>query len=145
MSGLLKNWIDESDENARLLAQADLILDASERILEAMERKLRELEKRKRALVHEKAAAVPTIVTGGVEQWAEIAASLAQIGDKMTPDELETAREIVHGYIGEVSVVEEGEGVFGYVRLAKPPAGYKAGAQDALPDLYLERIPLRLK
>ena len=39
MSGLLKNWIDESDENARLLAQESLILDASERILEEMERK----------------------------------------------------------------------------------------------------------
>jgi hypothetical protein len=51
----------------------------------------------------------------------------------------------VHGYIGEVSVVEEGDGVFGYVRLAKPRAGYKSGAQDAAPDLYLERIPLRLK
>jgi hypothetical protein len=51
----------------------------------------------------------------------------------------------VHGYVGEVSVVEEGEGMFGYARLAKPRAGYRCGAQDALPDLYLERIPLRLK
>ena len=73
---------------------------------------------------------VPPFVTGGAEQWTEIAANLARIGDKMTPDELEAARAIVHGYIGEVSVVEEGEGVFGYVRLAKPRAGYKSGAQE---------------
>ena len=95
--------------------------------------KLCELEKRKRALVQEKTAAVPTIVTGGAEAWTEIVASLAQVGDKMTPDELEAAREIVHGYVGELSVVEKGDGVFGYTRL-KSRAGYKSGAQSGHPS-----------
>jgi hypothetical protein len=107
--------------------------------------KLRELEKRKRMLAQERAATVPTIVTGGVEQWTEIAANLARIGDKMTPDELETAREIVHDYIGEVSVVEEGEGVFGYVRLAKPRAGYKSGAQEAVCSIPTVPVCVRVK
>ena len=39
MSDLLKNWIDESSENARLLCQEDLILDVTERVLECMEKK----------------------------------------------------------------------------------------------------------
>jgi hypothetical protein len=34
----------------------------------------------------------------------------------------------VHRHTGEVSVVDEGEGAFGYVRLAKPRTGYESGA-----------------
>jgi hypothetical protein len=37
----------------------------------------------------------------------------------------------VHRHTGEVSVVDEGEGAFGYVRLAKPRTGYESGAQEA--------------
>jgi hypothetical protein len=44
-------------------------------------------------------------------------------------DEIETARTILYDYIGEGSVVEEGEGVFGYVRLSAA-AGCKSGAQE---------------
>ena len=58
------------------------------------------------------------------------------------PDELETAREIVHDYIGEVSVAEEGDGVFGYVRLAKPRAGHKSDAQEAV---CIPTVPQRVR
>ena len=42
----------------------------------------------------------------------------------------------MHRHTGEVSVVDEGEGAFGYVRLAKPRTGkprtgYESGAQEA--------------
>ena len=38
--------------------------------------------------------------------------------DCAEPDELETARGILHQYNGEVSVLEDGESVFGYARLS---------------------------
>jgi hypothetical protein len=47
-------------------------------------------------------------------------------------------------------VIEEGEHIIaeidgGRLLTLAAPAGCNLGAQDALPDLYLERIPLRLK
>jgi len=37
----------------------------------------------------------------------------------------------VHRHTGEVSVVDEGEGAFGYVRLAKPRTGLNLVPQEA--------------
>ena len=59
-------------------------------------------------------------------------------------------RVAAHDLIGNVRVIEESEHIIAEIdggRLlmlgATPDVTY--GAQDTLPDLYIERIPLRLK
>lgn len=137
-----------TNHQAELAALERQIADLADTIVavgksDGLTAKLRELEKQKRALAHQPPP-VAVLMAGAADQWRDLVANLDQIGKYAQPDELELARTIVHDYIGEVSVVEDVAGVYGLVRMSNG-AGYKAGAQDALPDLYLERIPLRLK
>jgi len=58
------------------------------------------------------------------------------------PDEVETARGLLREIIGEVEIKEETDGVFAYTKL-NAISVYKAGAQNAAPELYLD--PIRLQ
>ena len=63
--------------------------------------------------------------------------NLENLGARAEPEELEIARAVVHDYLGEVTVVEESGGVFGYPRVTLV-SGYKSGAQGK--DLNLHGI-----
>jgi len=80
---------------------------------------------------------VPALTTGAADQWRELVANL----EYARPDEMEIARAVIHDYIGQVSVVEDVRGVYGLVRMSNG-AGYKSGAQEALPKLQRLRIVL---
>jgi site-specific DNA recombinase len=136
------------DPKVELAALDKQIADLADTIIavgksDVLTAKLRELEKQKRALAQQ-APRPAALLTGASDQWRELVTNLEHLGKYARPDEMELARAVIHDYIGEVSVIEDSRGVYGLVRMSNG-AGYKSGAQDALPDLYLERIPLRLK
>lgn len=95
---------------------------------EVLTAKLRELEKQKRTLAQQ-APRVPALTTGAADQWHELVTNLENLGKYARPDEMEIARTVIHDYIGEVSVVEDANGVYGLVRMSNG-AGYKSGAQE---------------
>jgi hypothetical protein len=85
-------------------------------------------EKQKRTLAQQ-APPVSVLMTGATDQWRELVTNLERLSKYAQPDELESARTILHDYIGEVSVVEDAKGVYGLVRVSNG-AGYKSGAQE---------------
>jgi DNA invertase Pin-like site-specific DNA recombinase len=110
---------------------------------DALTAKLRELEKQRRALLQ--ATAQPArIVPGAADQWHELVSKLEHLHQYATPDEMETARLILRESVAEVSIVEDEKGVYADTRMIVG-AGYKCGAEEPAPDLYLERTKLKDK
>ena len=68
-------------------------------------------------------------MTGAADQWRELVTNLENLSAYAKPDEMETARALLHDYIGEVSVVEEAGQVFACAKLSGA-VRYKSGAQE---------------
>ncbi len=58
------------------------------------------------------------------------------------PDEIDTARESIREIVGEVVVLEKEFHVFAYTKFNEN-MGFKSGAENPGPELYLD--PIRLK
>ena len=80
--------------------------------------------------------------TDAEERWEALIADLENLPDYAEPDEPEQARGLLREIIREIEVREEPDGVFANPKL-NAISGYKCGAEDALPDLYL--TPIKLK
>ncbi len=85
---------------------------------------------------------ISDLVNGTASQWRATLENLENLGKVAKPDEMEDARSALREIIGEIKVVEENNGVLAYPRLSEN-AVCRNGAEDPLPDLYIE--PIRLK
>ena len=68
------------------------------------------------------------LVTGAEGQWEALVADLENLREYATPDEVSSARGLLHEIIGEIEVKETTDGVFAYTRL-NVASGYKDGAE----------------
>ena len=117
--GMLSRQIDDLLETLIQIGKSD-----------ALTEKLRGLEKEKRELENIPTASVQRLVPNISDHWRDIVSNLERLGSRAKPDELETARELLSGLIGEVRITEEGGHVFGNTALLSNGAGYKSGAQE---------------
>ena len=79
------------------------------------------------------------LLPGATDKWREVVENLENLNKYARQDEVDAARNALRGIIGEVTVVEEGPHVVAYPMLSKN-VGYNSGAENAMPDLYIEPV-----
>ena len=130
-----KQGRSKADNKSRIRVVSRQIDDLLETLIEvgkseALTTKLRSLEKEKGELEKKSVSSIHQLVPKISDHWREIVSNLERLGERAKPDELETARELLRGLIGEVKITEENGHIFGNTALLSNSAGYKSGAQE---------------
>ena len=110
-------------------------------VLDGEAAKLRKLEDERRQLLDQSDIAPtrsPTkLLTDAETEWKKVVSNLGDLNKVAKAHEMEEARQVLRGIIGEVTIVEEDDHILAYPMISKN-AMYKGGAENAAPDLYLD-------
>ncbi len=113
------------------------IADLADTIIEigksdVLTERLRKLEKQKEAISRQASREIRTVLPRITDRWRELVTNLEALPTLAKPDELETARSVLHDLIGTVSIVEDGDHVFADTMLCGG-TGYNSGNDSSAP------------